>query len=187
MNNTFYNTHDQFFKVINKHMLNELYRRSNKQIHILEDDINNRLQNYNVNVTKSDECHIYINFIKGDKQIGHISLHIGPKNNNLSKKAKQIGRFHAINDIRVNTSYTFKLNRNSNIFISYNKNKFISKELKYILDIVLGVLNEYFNPISKLSLNNYDANYTDNCIKIIKDKMYIRNSFNNTRKQRNKL
>jgi hypothetical protein len=187
MNNNFHTTHNQFFKRVYKHTLNELYRRANKNTRILENDINCRLKGYNVQVNINNNCHIYINFYKNNIKIGHVSLHIESKNHSLSNKAKKYGRFHAAKNINPNY-YTFKLNKNNkNIFITYNKSKYIHNEFKYILDTVLLVLNEYFNPSSSLSLNNYDSNYIDNCTQMIAKKIHIRNSLNITRKQSHKL
>jgi hypothetical protein len=45
--------------------------------------------------------------------------------------------------------------------------------------IVVGVLNEYFNPLATLSLINSDPTYSSPCISYLGSKMNLRN---NTRK-----
>jgi hypothetical protein len=162
MNTDYYKTHNIFFERIHSNTLNELYRRAT--LGILKRDIHSRLKKgFTVSVKKTPNCHIYINFIKGNIQIGHISLHIEPENKSFHRTARKRGRFHAINNIYTQRSYTFKLNKASNIFISYNTTQNIDNDFKYILDIVIGVLNEYIQPNNILSLNNYNNTYKDIC------------------------
>jgi hypothetical protein len=179
MNNLYHESHNLFFKVIDTDTLTELYRRADTTTNILQNDINSRLvSTYRTEVHINNSCHIFINFLRNNINIGHISLHITAKDKSLSFKSQEIGRFHAVNELPPYEKYIFKLNTNDNKpFFSYHKGKRIKTELKNILDISINVLNDYFNPASSISLNiQPTGNYIHKCSGIVSKTIRIKKS-----------
>jgi hypothetical protein len=176
MSELFHITHNEFFQKVTKRTLNELYRRVSKGI--LENDIHSRLNRYRVKTrVNNNNCHIFINFLDGNNKIGHISLHIEPLKAHYSNNSKRRGRFHAVNN-SFSKTYTLKINKNSNVFMSYDDTS-MDPNFKNIMRIVVGVLNEYFNPLATLSLTNSDQAYSSPCISYLSKRINLRN---NTRK-----
>lgn len=176
-----YKTHDLFFKIITKNKLNELLYRADKRTKYLETQINNNLTDANCVVSITPQktfCDIYINFfdLKGEK-IGHISFHITTENKNIKREN---GRFHAKNNKKPFT-YTlkfqkFKRAKNFNEYlIMYFNSKIDSSEFEKCLNTTLTILNEYFNPDSKLYLKHKMTKLSEDdshdCLKKIEKQM----------------
>lgn len=180
-------THDIFFRLITKNKLKELYRRARGNPGILQKDINSLLTNKNVKteVTVDKQCDIFINFLDmNDKQIGHMSFHMEPKNNKMSVYSRKYGRLHFTNNNKPTNRVTLKINKKDDeqsFSISYKVSYKLRKEIKDAVDATLSVLNGYFNIGNLKTLGTYNKSYSDKCVeKVIglmsKQKWPIRNT-----------
>lgn len=189
MSYNIHKTHNLFFSVLSYNRIQELYRRADPRNHILQDDINDILEKHptikhakcNVNIIN---CHIFINITINKKQIGHISLHIESEDKSLSEIAKNRGRFHIKDNISSNKNYYTMLFRENKInsdklYISYNTQRYMRPVLKEIVDIIVEILNGYFNPDSDSSLKVYDNTYRIYCYNKIQNKTYRKNHIKN--------
>jgi hypothetical protein len=188
-----YQTHDLFFQIITRKKLNELLNRADKRTKYLETQINNNLNNAKCIVRLSNQgnyCDLYIEFFDlNEKRIGHVSFHIEPENKNINPEN---GRFHGKNN-KKHFTYTlkfqkFKRAKNFNDYlIMYFNSKIHSSEFEECLKTTLTILNEYFNPDSKLYLKHKMtkiSNETHACFEKIEKQMSskFKTTLKNTRK-----
>jgi hypothetical protein len=155
-----YKTHDYFFHIITPKKLNELLYRADERTKYLETHINNNLTDAKCIVkikSHTTYCDIYIEFFDLKRyKIGHVSFHITSENKGIKREN---GRFHAKNNKKPFT-YTlkfqkFKRAKNFNEYlIMYFNSKINSNEFENCLKTTLTILNEYFNPDSKLYLKH---------------------------------
>jgi hypothetical protein len=190
-----YKTHDLFFKIITRNKLNELLYRADERTNYLETQINNNLTDAKCVVSLSNKgnyCDIFIEFIDfNDKRIGHLSFHITSENKGIKREN---GRFHAKNN-KKHFVYTlkfqkFKRAKNFNEYlIMYFNSKINSSEFENCLKTTLTILNEYFNPDSKLYLKHKMTKLSEQpkphpCLEIIEEQMTskFKTRLKNTRK-----
>lgn len=198
-------THEQFFKFLTKKKLNELLYRADTKTRFLENQINTELQQHqtsvkctvNIQQNRRQECSIYITFypknapIQKDNELYHISFHLYPE----IQLNENIGRMHVRNTknknrkhtIRINTSQS--LNTENSIRMTLVDYPIVARETtRQNVDIVLSVLNTYFDPDSPNYLGNRIVtpkfnephNYHTTIITQFKRK---KKEFRNTRKQ----
>jgi hypothetical protein len=188
-------THDEFFKVITRKKLHELFLQASRT-NILQNQINRGLpEGYvRVEVTKKpSECGIYFNYYSKDNiKQGHITLHFKKadkiKNSQWGNRNINIGRFHMKNNIHIHKKYTLRINKQGTdkiqIYLSHRAVD-VRTELHLFTKYVIDILNIYFDPESNDYLGKYKfPNQVHPCVAIL-DKAMTRSKtpLRNTRKK----
>lgn len=187
-------THDEFFRVITRKKLHELFLRANNP-NILQKQINSILPKGYVKVTitpKSTECGIYFNYYINNIKQCHITLHFKKsdkiENIKWGNSNINIGRFHLKNNIYKNKKYTLRVNKYNNDKIQLyltHRTADIRPELEVFTAAVLDTLNTYFNPSSNDYLGHYKfPNQVHPCVATL-DKIFMHSKtpLRNTRKR----
>jgi hypothetical protein len=187
-------THDEFFRVITRKKLNELFLRASNP-DILQKQINANLSVGYVFVKvnrKSNECLIIFNYLSNAINQGHITLHFkkADKINNMKwgNPNINIGRFHLKNNVLKNKKYTMRINKQGNdkiqMYLTHRATN-IRPELKVFTDAVLDILNMYLDPLSNEYLGHYKfPNQIHPCIAILdKEMIRTKTQLRNTRKK----
>ncbi len=188
------NVHSQslFFHTITKQMLNNLIQRFKNKTIVKDimsirntDPTLNKKIVITTNINRSSNPSLYINYNLGSVQLFHLSIHLSPTHYNT----KSNGVLHFKQNRTRKTKLVkigYRSNNNNSIKFHLGKNMENSLNVEFDKEaqIVLDVLNSYFDPTNPNYLGNYTSirNYNLNTIYQAINKSRTTAVYNKTRK-----
>lgn len=97
-------------KQLQKKKLNELLKRADSSIGVLQKHINYLLYPLTCKTKVSNKCDIIITYYDNNNEIGHMTIHLNIDIKDYTFQAKQNGRIHIKNKFN-NSCYTLKVNK----------------------------------------------------------------------------